>query len=292
MKYLSPTLQTLLATGQFWMADLYTITLISGTVLRYCTADYPITSDGNVFKCAGTTEIDGEDVPAIQRSSIKQSVGISVDDLDLTIYPKVADLVDGVSFLTAIKHGAFDGAELDLDRAFMPTAGDVSAGVVRRFGGRFGPIDADRTSVVATIKAHSELLDVKLPRDLYGPSCPLTLFETKCGVVRASFTFSGTVGTGATLSSIPVLGVSQAAGYFDTGIISFASGTIRRSVKTWSGGTAHLATPLFAIPSAGAALTLTAGCPKTTDGCQVFWGDDYVLHFQGCPFIPEAETVY
>ncbi|CAK0772367.1 conserved hypothetical protein [Gammaproteobacteria bacterium] len=283
MKYLSPALQALLATGQFWSADLYEITLLSETVLRLTTSDYGITSGGHVFTCSG---------PLIERSTIKQSIGASVDDLTVTLYPKDTDLVDGISFLKAIRRGNFDGATLAVYRAFMPTAGDVSAGLVKRFSGRFGPIDADRTSAEITVKSWAELLNIQWPRITYTPGCPLTLFETACGASRASFTFNGTIATGSTLSTINVTGLtSKANGYFDTGIAAFSGGLVRRSVKSWASNVIHLATPLYELPTVGAVIALTAGCDKTTATCDSrFWGANYVLHFQGQPWIPDPET--
>ena len=283
MRPLSPQLEVLIATGQFWTADLYTITiLMSGTVIRLTTADYDITSGAHVYTSSG---------PPIERSKIKQKIGASVDDLDITIYPRQTDLVDGIPFLWAIKQGAFDGAVLDIDRAFMPTAGDVSAGLIRRFSGRFGPIDGDETSVDVTIKSWAELLDIQWPKQLYSPSCILTLFEPACGVNRASYTFSGTIGAGCTLSALNITGIAQGDGYFDTGILALNGGLIRRSIKSWTGDTAKLNTPLFTLPNPGDTATLTAGCDKTAATCNSkFWGSNYTLHFMGQPFIPDPET--
>jgi uncharacterized phage protein (TIGR02218 family) len=278
----SPALQALLASGQFWMADLYTITLISGTVLRLATSDYDVTvvSSGQLYTSAG---------PYLQRSNIKQSLGASVDDMTITAYANLAHLVDGVPFLQAIRQGAFDGANLVIDRAFMPNMGDTSVGVVRRFGGRFGQIDADRTSAQITIKSHSELLSIQMPRLLYSPGCILTLYSPPCGVVRANYTFTGTVGVGSTLSAVNVLGLTtQGDHYFDTGIIAFNGGLIRRSIKTWTGDTAQLSMPLYTLPSPGDSVTMTAGCDKTLATCGSRFSN--TAFFQGQPYIPDPET--
>jgi uncharacterized phage protein (TIGR02218 family) len=280
MKYIPPGVQALIATGHFRSADLYEIKLISGTVIRVTTADYDILYAGNLYTSSG---------PLMDRTSIKQSIGSSVDSLTCNLYPKPTDLVDGIPFLQAIKQGAFDGATLLISHAFMPSPGNVSAGVVKRFGGRFGPIDADRSSAEITVDSWAELLNVQWPFCLYGPGCKLTLFSPGCGLDRASYTFTGTVDAGSTLSALNTIGLSSKAdGYFDTGVCSLSGGSVRRAIKTWSGNTAKLATPLYTIPNVGDSISLTAGCDKSEATCLSKFNNKAM--FQGEPHIPDPET--
>ena len=55
MKTAGAPLLALLASRQFYAANLYTITLVGGTVLRYTDGDRDIVSGGNTFLCGGTT---------------------------------------------------------------------------------------------------------------------------------------------------------------------------------------------------------------------------------------------
>lgn len=59
---------------QFLMADLYTLTLNGGFVVRYTGADVDIRVGGHVFKKF-----------LISRSKTRTSVGLEVDTLDVTI---------------------------------------------------------------------------------------------------------------------------------------------------------------------------------------------------------------
>src|SRR5262249_8737102 len=117
MKAASPALIALLASSdQFIMADLYTITLLGGMVLRYSAAPTAIAVNGQIFGLG----------PKFERSKTKVVIGTQVDELDVKIYPEPTDLIGGIPFLAAAWQGQLDGARLQLERAFMPTYGDTS----------------------------------------------------------------------------------------------------------------------------------------------------------------------
>ena len=113
------------------MADLYTITLTSGTVLRYTTWDANLTVLGNTF-------LSGP--PHIKRSQIEEKLGLDVSALDLEISASLSDTINGVPVLQLIANGAFDGATLRIDRLFMDSLG-VQIGTVVRFSGIIGEVD-------------------------------------------------------------------------------------------------------------------------------------------------------
>lgn len=309
MKSVSPELLALLATEKWFMADLYTISLVSGSVLRYNTFDMDVTADGHVFSCSG---------PLIKRAAITWRLGVEVDELELTVHPvpvepffaaalsygdgylldqdgglilveraETPSYIDGIPFLAALRRGALDGADITVRRAFMPTPGDTSVGTVLIFHGSVSGIDADRTSARITIASPLERLNIMLPRGLYSPTCILTLFDTVCGLNRAAYTSSGVVGEGATTRLIPVSGVIADEGYYSQGVLSLAGGTIRRTIASWSGGVARLISPLLDAPAEGDAVEMTAGCSKTLARCREF---DNTTRFHGEPWIPEPET--
>ncbi|MGC2741676.1 MAG: DUF2163 domain-containing protein, partial [Candidatus Angelobacter sp.] len=96
------------------MADLYTITLTGGSVLRYTTWDTTLTVSGNTF-------LTGP--PNIERSAIEEKLGMDVATLEVTIAASATDLVNGVPILQAIGQGLFDGAAFRIDRLFMDSNG-------------------------------------------------------------------------------------------------------------------------------------------------------------------------
>jgi uncharacterized phage protein (TIGR02218 family) len=278
MKTIPGPLQTILDSGQFYMADLYTLTLVGGTVLRYASGDADVTDgSGHVFSASG---------PAIDRSSISWKVGLEVDTLEMDVYPKTTDLIDSVPFVTACHQGALDGAEIELRRAFMSTYGAASPGTVILFPGRVGGLDIGGTKIAVTVNHFTELLNVKMPRNLYQPGCMYTLYDAGCGVNRATYTFNYTVGAGATVTTIPVPSTGKADHYFDQGVLVI--GGARRSIKVWDLDTAVILPPLLSAPAQGTAVTMTAGCSKTMSDCASKFNN--FTKYRGCPFIPQPEA--
>src|SRR5437899_6741619 len=207
-------LKDLLATGQFVMADLFTFTLLNATVVRLTSGDANIISGGQTFSAVG---------PRIERSKAHWKIGLDVDTQEIKMFPQSTDLVGGVSWQTAVVQGLLDGAIVQVERAFMPTYGDTSNGTVVMFAGRVATVDFARTGIVLKVNSHLELLNINMPRNLYQPGSVHTLYDTGCALVKATFTFTGTVGAGATLTSVPIAGTGQADGYYGLGPVLFTS---------------------------------------------------------------------
>lgn len=258
MKTATPELLALLASRQFYVADLWTITLSSGAVLRFTTADALITANGHNFLAASHL---------FSRGRIVQKVGLEVDTLDVDLYPNSTDLVNGLPFLHALRLGHFDAAEVLLERAFMPTYGDVSVGTIIIFAGRMGDINpAGRTSTHVTVNSHLELLNVKVPRGVYQAPCPFTLYDSRCEVDRASFEQASTVGAGATQSKVPVPSLGQADGWASHGVLTFSSGAcagLTRTINDHVGSVLLIYPPLPDVPAPGDAVLVAPGCDKT-----------------------------
>lgn len=282
MKTASDDLRALLATRQFYVADLWTFTLASGTVLRYSSADVDITaSDGRVFSAASHL---------LSRGKITQKTGVEVDTLEATVNPR-DDLVEGVALLSAIRTGAFDGADVALERAFMPTMGDTAAGEVIIFAGRVGDIDAGRAAATMQVNSHLELLNVKCPRLVYQASCPHTLYDTRCSVARASHEVATTVGSGATQQHIPVPSLGRPDDWAAHGVATITSGAcagLTRTVNAHASGVLTVFPPLPVAPASGDGITVAQGCDKTLATCRDVFAN--VGHFGGQPFVPAPET--
>ena len=132
MKPASNALKALLASRQFFVADLYTFTLNGGTLLRYCAGDADITANGHLYPAGGQTgpyfERDGN------KARCHWKIGVEVDTLTFDVIPGAAT-VQGIPLLSAVRQGVFDGADLQLERAYMPTYGDTAVGTVVMFAG-------------------------------------------------------------------------------------------------------------------------------------------------------------
>ena len=278
----------ILGAPQFSMADCYTFTLADGTVSRHTTADHSITdhASGDVFAANG---------PFFERSKIKFGIGVQVDELDIKMTAGLGDLLQGVPWLSALRAGALDGAEVQLDRAFMASFGDISAGLLTLFLGRVTEVDAGRT--LATIKAntHLELLNLQWPWRLFQPGCSRTLFDAGCTLSKASYGASATIHSAVSPTLLTVSGPTQAADYFSLGTMTFTSGvllgrhfSIKQSLVSGMTTSLHPLIPLPIQPAAGDTLTLYPGCDKTSATCAAKFSN--LQHFEGMPYVPVPET--
>ena len=175
------------------MADLYTITLKSGTALRYTTWDTNLTVLGNTFLTGS---------PSIQRTAIEEKLGMDVSTIEVTLQANITDLVNGVPILQAIGLGLWDGAAFRIDRLFMDSSGN-QIGTVIRFSGFIGPVDElSRSYVKFTANSGTDLLNMQLPQIILQPGCTNTLFDARCGLNKASFADNNTVQPGSTVNKI------------------------------------------------------------------------------------------
>lgn len=281
MKSASTALITLLNSGnEFYMADLYEFTLIDGTVLRYADYDIDVNYNGNLYTSSGTL---------FQRDKVRTVIGVEVDTMSLSLFPKATDLVAGIGWVQAAAKGILDGAVLKLQRVFMSSPSVIVGGFVN-FSGRIADITLTRSEIQMVIKSDLELLNINMPRNLYQAGCQHTLYDTDCGANRASFSASGVVASGSTATML-LCGLIQVSGYFNLGYITFTTGAMagtKRSVKSYDKGQVLLLNPLPLTPSLGDTFSIYSGCDKTQATCSGKFNN--LANFRGFPFIPVPET--
>jgi uncharacterized phage protein (TIGR02218 family) len=280
MRTASAALISYLASNlEFLMADLYTITLINGTVLRYTNSDVNLTVGGNVYSKF-----------LLNRTQTKLMVGMTVDTLSVDASAMATDTINGVPWLTAVRRGALDGADIKLEKLFMPTIGDTSLGTIILFRGRIADVTVGRSSATLSSKSELDLLNIQLPRNFYQSGCLHTLYDQGCTASRAAFTVSGSVTSTSSVSNINS-SLGQASGWFDLGSLTFTSGVnngITSAVKAFGGGIFIVALPLLTAPSVGDTFTAVPGCDKTNTTCQNKFSN--LPNFRGYPLIPVPET--
>jgi uncharacterized phage protein (TIGR02218 family) len=266
---------------EFRMADLYTITLKAGTVLRYTTWDSSLTVLGNTF-------LTGP--PNIERTAIEEQLGMAVSTIEVTITASATDLLNGVPILQAIGLGIFDGAAFKIERLFMDPAGQ-QIGTVIRFAGFIGPVDElTRSYAKITVNSGTDLLSMQLPAIILQPGCTNTLFDARCGLSKASFAESNTVQSGSTVNKLISASI-KADGYYDNGQIAFTSGAnsgLVKAVKQYLGQQFTFNSPLPFTPNAGDAFTAYPGCDKTQATCTNKFSN--LVNFEGFPYVPVPET--
>jgi uncharacterized phage protein (TIGR02218 family) len=254
MKSASPELIELLHSSElFYKADLYSFLLSDGTVLRYTNADIDLIVGGNVYK---------SDELLFERSNVTWSIGLDVDEMDLTVYVNDRDKIGsftgsdvqmvirkgesvrigvseeqyesikvhdrdtsgGMPFINALRVGSFDDAILTLEILFMRNWRDTTIPPLTHFVGRVLIEEAAYNYADLKIRSVAELLDVDLPKHILQPACLHMLYKEGCDLNKDTFKIDGAVMTGSTQNIILCDALTQEAGFFDLGFIQFTSG--------------------------------------------------------------------
>lgn len=282
MKTASNELKALLnGSQQFAMADLLTITLKSGSVLRYTSADLPLAANGYTFTTFN-----------FKRGKTRLVAGIEVDTLDLTLYGNDSTLIFGQAYPRFAQNGGLDGANVRLERAFLYDWGQPVVGALWMFSGRIAEVWPSRTAVKVAVKSDLEILNTPMPRNLYQPKCGYMLYDSGCAVSKAAFKVSSSVAAGSTRSAIKSA-LAQAAGWFTGGTITFISGPnvgVTRTVKSFAGGEFTTAIPLPFAPTTGDTFDALPGCDKSMQTCELKFNNK--ARFRGFPYVPVPETAY
>jgi len=282
MRSATPELVALLnSSTEFRMADCLTIATASQTA-RYTSADVDVIAGADRFVCTG---------PLIKRSSTKCSVGLEVDSLTLRVAHDGTQTIEGLPIARAARGGALDGAKIELRRAFLSSWEAPAVGAILLFSGRVSDVNPGRTETEVIVKSDVELLNVKVPRNLFQPPCVRSVYSPGCGVQRGAFTSGGTVMPGATTTQLPSTLTGHAVGYFDQGVVAFTSGAnagYRRTVKGYASGNFAFALPLPYAPAHGDAFIVYPGCDKRQSTC----GDKFnnLPRFKGFPYVPKPEV--
>lgn len=290
MKTASAGLLALLASRQFFAADLFFFTLSGGGQLSYCSGDKDIVWDSKIWSAGGS--VGPYFLREGSRAKCHWKTGIEVDTLMFDVMPGSSTIL-GLPFLTAVQQGVFDGAELTLCRAFMPTYGNTAEGTVIMFAGRVAEIELGRSLATFTVNSHLELLNQQLPRNLYQAGCLNTLFDSACALNAESHAVSASVVAALSAHSVYV-SAAQASGYFDLGKILFTSGLnngLSRSIKSYVSGAPgllKLSAPFPAAPEVGDTFKMYPGCDKRQATCSGKFAN--LSRFRGFPYVPENAT--
>ena len=282
MRAASPALIALLASSdRFIMADLYTITLVGGSVLRYSAAPTALFANGYTFALG----------PKFERSKTKIVIGTQVDELEVKIYTEPTDLIGGLPFLQAAWQGELDGALLQLERAFMATYGDTSPGTVVLFAGRISDIDCTRTGIDVKCRSHLELLNIQMPRRLWQSSCTHTLGDAMCQFDRSNLQATFSAGPGSSEAQIATSVSPTPPNLYIQGTVIGVTGAnagSSRTVANMSGGWVYVRLAFLSPILPGDQFQLLPGCDRTLWICTNLFNN--VIHYGGFPYIPTPET--
>lgn len=296
MKPVSSTfLNFIINNQQMLLGELFTITLANGDEFYFTNLDIPITYDGHVFT-ANSLRIEG--------LRFKLATGWEVDEQEVRISAYPTETIGSAAVFSAIQTGLLDGAWIKRQRAFWQISDgrafvDYAAApleVVTLFTGLVSKITKiGRTHIEMKVKSPLKLLDIDMPRNTYQSSCQWTLYDSGCGVVRASFTQTYTVLTADPANHIviqPTTAISPADGadgtdYFLQGRLLFTSGVndgLQTVVSKNDATYFWLQYPLVTLPAPGDTFEVSAGCAKRTDSCDLKFSN--LANFRGFPRVP------
>lgn len=298
MRTVSPALQAFFAAGRKgWIAGLYTITLTSGTVLRWTDADRALTWNGQTYVLG----------PGLERGDIRRALGLDVDEMRMSLIVRPTDLIGSTSLALALRRGDFDRALVQLDRAYGDAPGAIVGVIDRWFLGRMGPISGNGFEFEGTVRSPLADLDVAVPRNVVQAQCANRLFDDVCALNPATYRVTGSV-TGGITTRPPTCytTLTQPDTWFTGGRFRWLTGanagrqaTIRGSAQ--SSGFLVFAGPWPEPVVIGDTFEVWPGCDKTlgkvnpatglfeqTGHCKVKFNN--VARFRGQPFVPAPET--
>jgi uncharacterized phage protein (TIGR02218 family) len=279
-----PLIALLNGGADFQSADIWTITLPGGSIVRWSGADRAIAANGHIYALG----------PLIERGAISEKIGLEVATLTMTITANADDRINGVPIIPFIARRGLDGAAIRLERAFMADWGVPAAGSVLRFAGKITAIgDIAGSSATVTISSWTILLNVSMPTNLYQAACLHSVYDAGCGLDPGAFAVSGIV-SGAPGASGFGSTLSIAADDFAQGRIVFTTGAnagVAATVKSNDGaGNFMLIRPLPTVPAAGDGFIAYPGCDLTRGRCLTRFNN--LGRHKATPFVPVPETAF
>lgn len=287
------TLAAWLATARSALVfDAYTLVSATGITTRWTDGDFDFTTPD----VPARSFVRG---PVFQRGSIKQSVGLSVDTLSVTMYPiaKGAPVMFGSqTLLAAAQTGTLRGATLQLERFVFDSVAAAYQGRWIEFAGTLAVKNTAGGIIKADVLSELNLLDTPMPRDVYQSQCKNQVFDSNCGLSRNAWQVTGAVtalSSGITARTYFGVALAQPNSWFTQGTVQFTSGAnagIKRTVKYFGSNTFVFALPWPADIAIGDAFIALPGCDRSlgAGGCAKF---NNRLRYRGEPFIPQPETV-
>lgn len=291
MKPASTTLINLLnsSTG-FIMVDLYTFKLANGNTYYYSAGQTAVTANGHTYVLG----------PKFERSNFRVTIGVQVDEMVVEAYPDTTDTIPpdtagALTFLQAAWKGVFDGATVQLERAFMPsyTAHGVDnyGGTVVLFLGRVGEVEVGRTFISIHVRSLLDILNIQMPRHLFQSQCSFVFGDSMCLFDRSTLAQNVLALGGSTQGLILTSLVPSPVNLYVLGTATCTAGANvgqSRSITAMTNG-AITVQPNFLLPVAPAdTFNLLPGCDHTLATCTNTFNNPQ--HFGGWVEIPVPET--
>lgn len=276
--------------------DLWKLTLNGGEVVywhggprdRGPLSTYSFTAAAGLPTRANGAYIAG---PLINRGKLVAKLGTEVATVEMKIMAGPQDTINGTPLMPFILGRGFDGATLELFKAYLPTWRSPITGLVVNFAGRVTSIrDVARQSCTVTISSWLVLLGPNMGPDVYQAGCRNQHYDANCTLTPTFQTGVVTLASAGTYFQSNLR--SEPDGFYQKGILTFETGAnagLSRAVQ-YSGqavGDYSFAFGFPVQPSPGDIFRVARGCLLTMNDCSA---QGNLLHFRGEPFTPPAVT--
>lgn len=245
-----------------------------GTFLRLTSHSKDLVVSGNTY----SAEI-GSDATTIK---LTNNMGIGGGDL-------VTLIKSGFITESDIFAGKYNGAKYKI---FMLDFTQPDLWQVTLTTGILGELKIEGEQFTTELRSLSQKLN-KILGEYYSPGCQAQLFDARCAVNPAAFSYSGTVAT-VTDNSNFIGTPTKAADFFKYGRVLWLTGNnagLVSEIKT--SGAAQEVTLFFdtgAPIQVGDTYTIREGCDKSFSTCKAKFSNQ--LNFRGFPHIPGIEKAF
>lgn len=288
-------------------ADCFAITLPTGTVMYVTEGQREITipSGTNGWAGATTTFFAGK-YGRWSRGAIITQAGfsLSANTMSLICIPQQNTQYPGLAtgILSAALNHLFDAAQVTVYTVYMPIGnyGNVSNGVETKFQGTITRVPSlGRNKLEFECADPLYLLNMKVPSRLMQTQCPWSFCDANCTLPTSDYTVAFTAASGSTQTVLtPASAFSQAAAYFNQGVVTCLSGAnagLSATVKIHAGGNITVMVPWILPIAAGDTFSVIKGCDKTVTMCKgtikaAGTTLDNSINFGGTPFAPVPST--
>ena len=274
MKTLPAGLQAHLDTGATTLAWCWRLIRSDAAIFGFTDHDRDIAFDATTFEAAS----------GFTSSDIRQSVGLSVDNLDVTGALRSDRLNEA-----DLAAGLFDGARIEIWRVNWAQPEQR----LLMMSGSIGEVKRGEASFTAELRGLAHSLDQQQGRT-FQYACDATLGDARCGIDLGGPAYhgAGTVTAAGSAYQFLASGLDAFAdGWFAGGLVIWTSGanTDRQmEVKRFASAGGAVEVELWrsmASPIAlGDAFAITAGCDKTFSTCKAKFANQ--LNFRGFPHMP------
>lgn len=237
-----------------------------------------------------TKDIVFEGVTYMAATGYTPSNVVGTEDLSVDNLEVLGMLTDTAITESDIEAGLWDYAEITI---FEVNYKDLTQGASHLRRGKLGEIRTGRTVFSAELRGLTQALQQTIG-ELTSPTCRAMLGDNRCKVNLTSYTFNGTVESVTSNRQFADSSLTQAAGYFDYGSITFTGGLnngLSMEVKTYTTGEVLLQLPMPYGIQVGDSFTIVAGCAKRLlEDCKGKFNN--LINFRGEPYLIGNDALY